>query len=142
MHIPDTELKLFAQSQLPSERAQQIREHLRECLDCFTRLEAMATGGESAQTKEEAVETLTEVIAQVYILGPARFRTRGRILERSPGILKLLLLQELVPGTLVQIRTPDEILLGEVHHCRRISGQRFELALRVQAITKLLPGWE
>jgi len=123
-----------------------MQEHLSECRECSTRLQAMATlvamvkRGSAHQAKKE--EATGQPNAQVYVLGSNRFRTRGRILERSHDVLRLLLAQELVPETLAQIRTPEEVLLGEVRYCLRVSGNRFEIALRVQAITKLLPGSE
>ena len=100
----------------------------------------MATGGDTSQTKKKATTAPAKETAEIYVLGPARFRTRARILERAYDVLRLLMFQKLVPETLVQIRTPGEILLGEVRSCRPISRHSFEVALRVQAITKLLPG--
>jgi hypothetical protein len=143
MHLPDSELRLFVQNQLPSEQARLVREHLSDCPECSARLKAMATleaiaaRDDTSQTKEEWVSGAPA--AQVHILGPTGFRTEGRVLERSQDVLRLLLFQELVRQTLAQIRTPDEILLGEVRRCRRVSGDQFEVTLRVQAITKLLP---
>lgn len=106
----------------------------------------MASASDDPQTKKGLAGTLTERTAQIDVLGPTGFSTRGRILERS-HVLRLLLFQELARGTLVQIRTPDEILLGEVRHCRHTSRghtsrRSFDVALRVQTITKLLPGLE
>jgi len=124
-----------------------MREHLSDCRDCAARLEAMATlealaarEDDTSQAKEEWASGAPA--AQVHVLGPTGFRTEGRILERSRDVLRLLLFQELVRQRLAQIRTPDEILLGEVRHCRRVAGNQFEVTLRVQTITKLLPDSE
>jgi Putative zinc-finger len=143
MHLPDSELRLFVQNQLPAEEARQMREHLNECPDCAARLKAMATlealaaREHTSQTKQEW--TSGELAAQLNVLGPTGFRTEGRVLERSRDVLRLLLFHELVRHTLAQIRTPHETLLGEVRHCRRVAGNQFEVTLRVQAITRLLP---
>ena len=91
----------------------------------------------SAQQPERRSEARSAVDqeATIKVLNPLETseRSSARVVEVSGTGLKLRVSDALMPGTLVQIRVGDKLLLGEVRYCNP-NGAGFLAGVRLQDV--------
>lgn len=81
----------------------------------------------------------SEQPATVRLLNPhASARLSATVMDISRGGLKLRLDRSLMPGTLVQIRLGEKVLLGEIRHCTPV-GEEFQAGVRLQDVFETGP---
>lgn len=68
-----------------------------------------------------------KVVDPLATIGPS---TPARILSSSDAALSLEMHREVLPGSMVHVRTRDRIVLGRVHRCVP-SGTEFEIAVQI-----------
>lgn len=89
-----------------------------------------------AQNSERRSETraAADQEATIKLLNPQTAgRISARVIETSGSGLKLRLKDALMPGTLVQIRVGEKLLLGEVRYCNPHS-RGFQVGVRLQDV--------
>jgi PilZ domain len=78
----------------------------------------------------------TDLPATIKLLNPlqASGRISARVIDYSRGGLKLRVEKSLMPGTLVQIRLGEKLLLGDVRFCSPADGDEFYAGVRLQDV--------
>jgi hypothetical protein len=74
--------------------------------------------------------------ATIKLLNPLQTSERisARVIDYSRGGLRLRVEKSLMPGTLVQVRVGEKLLLGDVRFCSPADGGEFYAGVRLQDI--------
>ena len=95
-----------------------------------------------AQTTERRSDPRqpAEQPATIKLLNPLHpaGRIAATVVDISKGGLRLRLNQSLMPGTLVQIRLGEKLLLGEIRYCTP-AGEEFHAGVRLQDVFETGP---
>lgn len=145
MHTEAEHLELYALGELPADLCAAVESHLQTCVACGMRFEeSRATIGEWVALADEPdfwgpekrlhPRVKADEPAVLTVLKPEpSHRIKMRILDASREGLKLLVPQELLRGSLVQLYFRDLFILAEVRNCRP-AGTAFHAGVRIQDV--------
>jgi hypothetical protein len=128
LHPSVEDLKRYALGQVPTSHS--IETHLLQCRTCRTILAELASG-----PKRTPIERRSEV--RIALESPARIKaldpltsigpsSSGQVLNTSRTGVQLRVKRAFLPGSVVQIRFQDQIVIGTVKYCTP-SGDEFQI---------------
>jgi len=147
MHVAEQDLELYVMGRLPEDQTAAIAEHTLECEACaelladarrfvqqMRGLTQEMPAGERQIERRRSPRIPTSDPGRLRVLHPAAVESEEvLILDTSRDGLKLAVSRLLEPGTLVQIRLRDFIVLAEVRHCNS-SGETYHAGVRIEDI--------
>lgn len=120
MHLSRVELRKYAAVQLDEQQLKSIEAHLATCAECVAKLdfEIRSLGPAPALVLERLEqERRYGRPVSLQLLNPFSVeRTDAWIIDVSDGEAKLMVHREVSPGTLVQVRFDELVVLGTVEY--------------------------
>ena len=128
MHLRDEDLELYVLGQLSPSQVSTIEAHLHGCESCGSKLSQTVKfvqelngaqqQGPAAGERRRSVRVPSDDPARLQVFSPlSPARSDVRVLDVSTHGLKLHVPEYLQPGTVVQIRLANSVVLGEVRYC-------------------------
>ena len=145
MHTQAEHLELYALGELPADLCSVVESHIKSCVACGMKFEeSRTTIGEWVALadapdfwgpeKRIHPRVQADEPAVLTVLKPdPSLRFKAKILDASREGLKLLVPQELLRGSLVQLYFRDLFILAEVRNCRP-AGTAFHVGVRIQDV--------
>jgi hypothetical protein len=146
MHISDEDLELFLIARLPAHQLSVVESHLSNCSSCTSRLSELAGltfrirmlsrrfgKYEGAERRGEHRIPADEP-GQMQTFSPfSPTKVPIRIIDLSRNGLKVRTPQPVDPGSIVQVRIREAVVLGEVRYCVA-AGAEFDAGIHIQDV--------
>jgi len=147
-HVVEADFNAYLHGQLDQRSASGIRSHLRQCPSCGDKMATLmitelaqfrdAPADERPDRRKE-VRFRTDVRGSIQSLCPLsldRFDVEFLDYSRNGfGIVSPVALQ---PGAIVHLESGYSGILGEVRHCRTVSGGRYHVGIRLRTVEGVL----
>ena len=141
-HIHEDNLELYLGGRLEAQRISPVEFHLQECdlcrgrlSDCLgQRLALHVVGGTKSDAAQKRCEPRfnTDGEGTIQELHPLSLdRHRVKIVNVSKNGLGLVSPKAMLPGTIVQLRIGDTVVLGNVRYCSAPDDDNFRIGLRL-----------
>ena len=121
MHISVEDLKRYTLGQLTPSDCATVENHLAECEACQQSLAGASEDPAWSRAERRCeIRMLVDKPASVKLLDPITSTSppqRGRVIDESPGGMKLRVQRMMFPRTLIQIRVQEKMVLGVVKYC-------------------------
>src|SRR5262249_15645132 len=121
VHPAAEALKGYAIDDISPEESSNLEAHLLECAACRQTLAHISPGGGwIGEERRRQRRTRVDETAQIKVLDSRVSGERSasaRVVERSRRGMRLKCAREVVPGAIVRVGVPKQVVFGEVVHC-------------------------
>jgi hypothetical protein len=134
VHVSPEIMKRYALGELFAADHAAVQEHVADCEKCkhllVGVLDEHAWSGDERRCE---IRMLVDKPASIKLLDPVTSTSppqRGRVMDESPGGMKIRVQRMMFPRTLIQIRVQEKMVLGVVKYCIQDSDE-FLIGVRV-----------